>query len=424
MSSALAIASVTYVMRDLLYNGLVTLNNNVGNILGDVDVKAQPLDRIEPSGSSSINQLNLFMYLATPNQGWRNQDLPSRNSDGDRISNPALALDLHYLLTAHGKDEWNDEILLGCGMQILHENPTLARNTIRSVLTPIGGPTQALLTALSNSGLAEQIELIKITPESMNTEEISRLWTAFGAKYRLNAAYKATVVLIQSQKTTKPALPVKQRNIYVLPFHQPVIESVSSIAKNETVAIENQKILLTSQLVIKGYQLKASNVEVMVGGKPSLIVANLLTDSQITVALPAGLQSGLQSIQIVHKLDIGSPMIPHQGVSSNIQAFVLCPKITIIALNLTNNSDGTRSGNINLTVEPIVGIKQKVVLFLNEFNVPIPNIYSFSVNDEPQNPLTIPITNVKAGTYLVRIQVDGAESPLEKNYDNPKIIIP
>ncbi|MEH2258519.1 hypothetical protein [Nostoc sp.] len=37
--------------------------------------------------------------------------------------------------------------------------------------------------------------------------------------------------------------------------------------------------------------------------------------------------------------------------------------------------------------------------------------------------ITIPVKNVKPGTYIVRARVDGAESPLQKNqfgeYDSP-----
>lgn len=56
-------------------------------------------DRIE-TGDRKRNQVNLFLYQVTPNPGWRNTGLPSLDSRGDgRLSNPPLALDLHYLLT-------------------------------------------------------------------------------------------------------------------------------------------------------------------------------------------------------------------------------------------------------------------------------------------------------------------------------------
>src|SRR5690349_19913580 len=111
MSTALAIASVTYVLKDLLNTGL-TKQDITGTIGGNVTVTALPPDRIDAGNTTENNQLNLFMYQATFNSGWRNQALPSLNSRGERIQNPPLALDLHYLLTAYGSEELHHEILL------------------------------------------------------------------------------------------------------------------------------------------------------------------------------------------------------------------------------------------------------------------------------------------------------------------------
>ncbi len=119
MSSALAIAAVTASLRDRLYNGL--LDHELSNV-GSVSVTAKPPDQISKD-TTELNQLNLFLYQVTPNLGWRNADLPSRDNGGTRVTNPPLALDLHYLLTAYGAAEMNAEILLGYGMQLLHQFP-------------------------------------------------------------------------------------------------------------------------------------------------------------------------------------------------------------------------------------------------------------------------------------------------------------
>ena len=64
--------------------------------------------------------------------------------------------------------------------------------------------------ALAASDLAEQVELIKITPQPMSTEEASKLWTAFQTNYRPSAAYHVSVVLIEGAATRSP-LPVLTR---------------------------------------------------------------------------------------------------------------------------------------------------------------------------------------------------------------------
>ena len=51
----------------------------------------------------------------------------------------------------------------------------------------------------------------KITPQSLNTEEASKLWTALQARYRTTAAYHVSVVLIDSRLPVRPSLPVLTR---------------------------------------------------------------------------------------------------------------------------------------------------------------------------------------------------------------------
>ena len=115
MSSPLAIASVTAVLKDLLNNGLI--DHSLASTVGNVTVTALSPDRIDVTTLNQQSQLNLFLYQVTPNAGWRNVGLPSRDSRGERTSNPPLAIDLHYLLTAYGALELHSEILLGYGMQ-------------------------------------------------------------------------------------------------------------------------------------------------------------------------------------------------------------------------------------------------------------------------------------------------------------------
>src|SRR5687767_656839 len=192
MSSALAIASVTALLKNLLDDGMVdeTIVGTVGNV--KVSAVAPDLVALAPDAQS---QLNLFLYQVSANQGWKNVGLPSRDARGERLTNPPLALDLHYLLTAYAGRELHAEILLGHGMQILHETPGLSRDAIRRGLGDPGLDVDpqsflpAQLRALSTSELGEQIEAIKITSQPVSTEEMSKLWAAFQSRYRPSTAY-------------------------------------------------------------------------------------------------------------------------------------------------------------------------------------------------------------------------------------------
>ncbi|MCI0534030.1 MAG: DUF4255 domain-containing protein, partial [Verrucomicrobiales bacterium] len=432
MSNALAIASVTAVLKDLLNNGVI--DHDLTSSVGEVTVTALPPDRIDIAPGTARSQLNLFLYQVSPNQGWRNVGLPSHNSRGDRVSNPPLALDLHYLLTAYGADEMHCEILLGYGMQWFHETPVLTRDAIRTALappTPVSGTggLPASLQGLATSELAEQVEQIKITLESLNTEEISKLWTAFQAKYRPTAAYQVSVVLIQSKSPTRPVLPVRARNLYVVPFRNPVIDQIKSQEDDTAPIVANQPILSGHNLVIVGRQLRGDDMRVNVGGFDVIPANEDVTDTQIVLPIPEEAEAGLQGVQVIHRVLMGSPPTPHSGVGSNLAAFVLRPSIqTIDVTDVVGSGSELRSANVEVTLDPPVGATQRVVLLLNEVPPPIasppeiaepPLAYSFEgptmallSPPAPTSNVIIPITDVQAGTYLVRVQVDGAESPL------------
>ena len=192
MSSALAVAAVTAVLRSLLDDRLIA--RGVTANLGGVTVSALPPDRI-PIGADERSQLNLFLHRLTPNSSWRSAR-PSSAS-----TRPPLALDLHYLVTAYGEQDFHAEILLGHAMQLLQDNPVIGRETIREVLTavaPAGGAglVSSGRAALADSSLADQLEQIAICADFLSSDESSRLWSALQARYRPSVAYRVSTVLI------------------------------------------------------------------------------------------------------------------------------------------------------------------------------------------------------------------------------------
>jgi len=206
MSNALAIAVVTAVLKDLLENGLVS--DSITTSIGDVIVTALPPDRISVE-SDERAQINLFLYLITPNRNadWVSQELRQRNPrhmGEPRSTNPPLALDLHYLLTAYGAKDFQAELLLGYAMQLLHEIPVLTRDIIYTALQNASAVNTSsilsqALVGVSISDLAEQVGQIKIYPEFFNMQETSNLWSALQTHYRPSAAYQASMVLIDSR---------------------------------------------------------------------------------------------------------------------------------------------------------------------------------------------------------------------------------
>lgn len=195
MSSALAIASVTAVLKNLLDNALI--QQSATTSMGDVTITALPPDRIS-TGAEERAQLNLHLYRLTPNSGWLRTNLFA-SQDEHQQSLP-LALDLHYLLTAYGERDFQAEILLGYAIQYLYEMPILTQEAIRSALKSITSSSSAAPKALSDSTLTDQLQQIKISPEFLSMEEMSKLWSSLQTRSRLSVTYLVSVVLIEDRR--------------------------------------------------------------------------------------------------------------------------------------------------------------------------------------------------------------------------------
>lgn len=200
MSSALALASTTFVLKSLLDNRLI--RSGVTASIGEATVTALPPDRVT-TGGDERSQINLFLYRVTPHTTWRG----SRVSIGEppranaRLS---LALDLHYLITAYGERDFQAEILLGCVMQLLMDTPVLTREMIRSALAADAPGTSGMAHGFfAASGLVDQDAAITIAPEFLSTEEVSKLWSALQAKYRPSAAYKVSTIVVDGGESTQ-----------------------------------------------------------------------------------------------------------------------------------------------------------------------------------------------------------------------------
>lgn len=197
MNSALSIASITAVLKDLLDNRMI--QQGVAGNLGDIAITALPPDRV-PVGSEEQPQINLFLYRVVPNTSWRRSD-PTPNSENSSGSVPPMALDLHYLVTAYGQQDFQAEILLGEAIQMMHETPVLTAEGIRARLDFAGNAglaTMASRSILQASSLIEATEQIRIQPEFIDLDESSKLWSALQAKYRPSVAYRVSLVEIRA----------------------------------------------------------------------------------------------------------------------------------------------------------------------------------------------------------------------------------
>jgi hypothetical protein len=421
MSNPLAIASVTAVLVRLLENTLAP--NAVVNALStQAKVTALAPDLID--GADAV-QLNLFLYHVEPNGGWRNVGQPSRDARGDRVTNPPLALDLYYLLTAYGKESYEADILLGYAMQLLHEWPVLTREVIRGVMDAItsggGGGAQALEALAGDSDLAEQVELIKITQHSMNSEERSNLWAAVGGNYRPSAVYHASVVLIESEYPGRSPLPVLTRGkadagVIVAPSLIPPFPTLTAVEPPS----QQVGVRLGEVLTVSGFNLKGDSETVIVES-PRLPAAFELTP-----------QAGGTETQLRVKLETATPADDPQNWAAGVYTlsvavteggerrltselpFTLAPRVTGVGVA------GGGGGVVTLTVVcvPDVRPEQRASLVVGSREV------QSEARATKTDTLSFVVGNLAPGKYRLRLRVDGAESLLIDRSKKPPAFFP
>ena len=437
MSNGLAIAAVTRVLQDLLQNGLAAAGID-GAVGGSITVSALPPDRIlGENGEAEATQLNLFLHQITPNAAWRNADLPTRDGGFERVADSLLGLNLHYLLTAYTAAEFQGEILLGHAMQVLHDNAVLSRSYIRGVLDnpPGGAMAGPTLQALIGSDLPEQLELIRIWPQLLSTDDISRLWTAFQSHYRTTTAYEVAVVLLERKRRKLTPLPVLTRGapvpgtgrdegVAVRPSVLPPVPTLLRIGPPGDQPAARMGDLL--QLI--GHHLGTEQVQVRFVELPGDQVLTLTpvetSDEGLTVQLPlppppapppppsplneASWRVGLYRVGVM----VGPAGGPLRG--TNDLGVLLAPRISAIS---TASAGGTQT--FSLTCTPPVRRSQSAALIVGTRELVLDP--PLAVDQATQ--LNFTATGFAPGTYPVRLRVGGHDSLLIDRAQRPPVFV-
>jgi hypothetical protein len=430
VSSPLAIGAVTAVLRNLLDNGFI----DVGAPLSPVKVTAIAPDLIKLDDPDLPPSLNLFLYRTSRNLGWAEVGLPTYDGNGTRLANPPLAVNLHYLLTAYGVADFQAEILLGYAMHLLHERPVLDRAAIRRALDPSPlGPTilPPAFQALTASDLADQLDAVTITDESLDTEEMSRLWAAIATHYRPTVSYVVSVVLIESRKTSQNALPVlsvgprdpvtgKDAGVLVVPDLVPpfpTVDRVADPATDQTVArlgttvrVSGHDLDGTSTVVRFAHRLLDPPNEVVIGASadPTGIDVPIPGDAAAEAAWPAG----------VYTVDV-SLVRPGETTprESNVAAFLLAPEPGLPPSSIARDAT-TRQVTVTLGIRPQLRPAQEALLTIGGDS---------ALADEQAaatSTLTFVLGDVPPDAQWVRLTVDGVESLLVDRAADPPTFDP
>lgn len=401
MSSALALSAVTAVLQSL-FN---TVFNQPASALGSVLVSAVAPDIVQSAiGSSSNSQLrvNLFLHQVTPNASWRNMGMPSLGADGaTRLTSPPLALDLHYLLTVYATEDTEAEALLGYAVLMLHENPILPRAEIRAALAGLTSTTP-LYQVLSSSGLADQIEMIKIAPATLGREEMAWLWTALKADYRPTFPFQVSVVLLQPQLPAAASLPVLSRGIAAQPS-APAAQLQLRLPAGEYAAAPGDTVTVTGTSLTGAGNIALSNQRL--GIQYPFFAPATVTPASLTFTVPndpANLPAAIYDVAVIFTDGSGKVLKIFNGLP-------LAPVIlSTPAPAAAANSAGTL---VTLGCNPQARPNQNVSLLLGSNTV---TALPFTA---PAATLTFQFTPaLVSGSYLARLQVDELVSPVGVNW--------
>jgi len=401
MSTMLAIAGVSAVLEYYLQNAYSGTTGLFGDAVSVTSVAPDVVQASFTSPTEFENQVNLFLHQVTENAAWRNACQPWLAADGaTQLKNPPLALDLHYLLTAYGTNDWQAEALLGYALLMLHENPVMTRQDIRNAFLNIPGnyASNLLSTPLGTSGLADQIEMIKIIPSSMSREEMAWVWTALKADYRPTYAFQVSVVLLQQPANVSLAFPVLHRR---LKAQVTVPAQLTSIAfdHGQLSAAPGSQVTVTGQFLTGASFVQLSNARL---GIQQTATANVANAESLSFIVPTGIPASVYQLSVLFNDASGNTI-----QTTNSLPFGVAPAY----VSTTNVQQNTGNTQITITVSPALAATQGATFALGSQSSTIPPANAAT------NSLEFTFTPaVSAGTYLSRLVVDGAPSLINVNW--------
>lgn len=161
-----------------------------------------PKEMIDRTGEG----LSVWLYRVIRDEERLNA--PPFRRDFTSLERAPLPVRLHYLITpivnttnAVAGPE-TEQVILGKVMQILHDHPTFRG------------------ADLQDDYIGTEVEL-NVRLESLNLEEITRVWDALEGSYQLSISYEVSVVNIESEIEPEKVAPV----IVALPEHGVIVSS-------------------------------------------------------------------------------------------------------------------------------------------------------------------------------------------------------
>lgn len=263
MSISTAIGLVSESLRNLLV-GEMRLSPSV-----DVTILA-------PDEGGGNRRINLFLYQVLENPTLKNMDWQLKPGSANVLVPPPLSLNLFYLMTPYAPNELQTgnstaHAILGEAMRVFYEIPTVPQTYLAD-------------------GLEDAREQIKIIHNTLDMEELARVWSTFTKPFRLSVLYQVSVVQIDSLPARERPMPNRVRQIGVpevgAQFSPPVVDSITPLrgAGGATITFQGQYLV--------GWR---ASVNIL---RRTILNAQELTQDQFTITIPNDLPPGFHEIRV------------------------------------------------------------------------------------------------------------------------------
>jgi hypothetical protein len=263
MSASTAIGMVSESLRNLL----------VGEMQLSPPVSVTVL---APDESGGDRRVNLFLYKVEENPSFKNMDWQVKHGSPATLVPPPLSLNLFYLMTTYAPNDVlsgnaTAHAILGEAMRVFYENSIVPHDYLVE-------------------GLQDARERLQIIQNTLDMEELARVWSTFTQPFRLSVLYKVSVAQLDTLPASERPMPKRVRQIGVpdvrAPFSPPVVGDIVPLSGP-----------VGTSITVRGQHLAGWRAYVMVMGR-HLLEAQELTQDQFTVTLPANLPPGFHEIRV------------------------------------------------------------------------------------------------------------------------------
>jgi hypothetical protein len=275
--------------------------------------------------------------------------------------------------------------------------------------------------------LFDQIERVRIIPQPLTGDDMSKLWMMLQAKYRPSAAYQVAVVLIESNRPSRTPLPVLRRgkddrgvdaqSNLIAPY--PTLTALTLPSEQQPSA------QLGDLITLRGHHLDGDSVAARFTHRhllapidvplPDVITTSAETELQVPIPNDVAAQTVWAagpltvSLVITRTADTANPIR-----ITNELSFALAPRI------LTRNPTTAPSAaafTLAVTCSPQVLPAQRASLLFGGSEIAAD---AHTAQTDSLNFTIAAIPPASKGDYFLRLRVDGVDSLLV-DYQHPPL---